>query len=327
MCVVGSGAGGGVIAGELAKAGLKVCVLEAGGYFNESDFNQLELSAYENMYWRGGPQPTADFNVTVYAGAGLGGGTVINWTNCLRTRPWVREQWASEHGLEGVDGPDYDRHLDAIFERLSVNDRCSDLNGPHQRMKEGAEQLGWSWRDDHAQRRRERYDPASAAYIGFGDQTGSKLSTQRTYLQDAFDARRRHRRALHRRARAGRERARGGRRGHVARPRDRAHGARDRARAAGRGRGRLARVAGAAAALADRRPGGRQLPAHPSLHRAVRHLRRGPGGLVGTAAGRPRGRVRRRRGRLRLPDRDDAVRARRWSAPRCRSRPRASTRR
>ena len=126
-----------------------MCVVEAAGYFNESDFNQLELSAYENMYWRGGPQPTADFNVTVYAGAGLGGGTVINWTNCLRTRPWVREQWASEHGLEGVDGPDFDRHLDAIFERLSVNDRCSDLNGPHQRMKEGADALGWSFADDH----------------------------------------------------------------------------------------------------------------------------------------------------------------------------------
>ncbi len=188
VCIVGSGAGGGVIAGTLAKAGLKVCVVEAAGYFNESDFNQLELSAYENMYWRGGPQPTADFNVTVYAGAGLGGGTVINWTNCLRTRPWVREQWAAEHGLEGVDGPDFDRHLDAIFERLHVNDRCSDLNGPHQRMQEGADRLGWSFQTILRNADESCYDPASAAYIGFGDQSGSKLSTQRTYLQDAFDA-------------------------------------------------------------------------------------------------------------------------------------------
>jgi choline dehydrogenase-like flavoprotein len=187
VCIVGSGAGGGVIAGTLAKAGLKVCVVEAAGYFNESDFNQLELSAYENMYWRGGPNPTADFNVTVYAGAGLGGGTVINWTNCLRTRPWVREQWASEHGLEGIDGPEYDRHLDAIFDRLQVNDRCSDFNGPHQRMKEGAEELGWSFQTILRNADEERYDPASAAYIGFGDQSGSKLSTQKTYLQDAFD--------------------------------------------------------------------------------------------------------------------------------------------
>ena len=188
VCIVGSGAGGGVIAGTLAQAGLKVCVVEAGGYFNEADFNQYELWAYENMYWRGGPNATADFNVTVYAGAGLGGGTVINWTNCLRTRSWVREEWAREHGLEGVDGPDFDRQLDAIFERLQVNDRCSDLNGPQQRLQEGAEGLGWSFKTILRNADRDCYDPASAAYMGFGDQSGSKLSTQRTFLQDAFDA-------------------------------------------------------------------------------------------------------------------------------------------
>jgi choline dehydrogenase-like flavoprotein len=188
VCIIGSGAGGGLIAGKLAKSGLKVCVLEAGGYFNESDFNQLELWAYENMYWRGGPNPTGDFNVTLYAGAGLGGGTVINWTNCLRTRPWVREQWATEHGLEGLDGPEFDRHLDAVFERLSVNDRCSDLNGPQQRMKEGADKLGWSFQTILRNANADRYDPASAAYMGFGDQSGSKQSTQKTYLRDAVDA-------------------------------------------------------------------------------------------------------------------------------------------
>jgi choline dehydrogenase-like flavoprotein len=188
VCIVGSGAGGGVIAGTLAQAGLKVCVVEAGGYFNEADFNQYELWAYENMYWRGGPNATADFNVTVYAGAGLGGGTVINWTNCLRTRPWVREQWAREHGLEGVDGPEFDRHLDAIFDRLRVNDRCSDLNGPQQRLKEGADALRWSFQTILRNADEGCYDPASAAYMGFGDQSGSKLSTQKTFLPDAFDA-------------------------------------------------------------------------------------------------------------------------------------------
>ena len=41
--VVGSGAGGSVVAAELSAAGRDVIVLEEGGYYNEADFNQLEL--------------------------------------------------------------------------------------------------------------------------------------------------------------------------------------------------------------------------------------------------------------------------------------------
>ena len=81
VVVVGSGAGGGLIAGRLAKAGLKVVVLEAGRYRNEADFLQLEIPAFQELYWRGGPTPTADMNLSLQAGSCLGGGTVINWTN------------------------------------------------------------------------------------------------------------------------------------------------------------------------------------------------------------------------------------------------------
>jgi choline dehydrogenase-like flavoprotein len=185
--VVGSGAGGGVIAAALAEAGQKVIVLEAGGLFDESDFNQYELWAYQNMYWRGGPNPTADMNVSLYAGSTYGGGTTINWTNCLRTKPWVREQWAREHGLEGLDGPEFDRHLDAVWERLSVTDRCSHLNGTQTRMKEGAEALGWSFKTITRNVDESRYTPETAGYIGFGDQTGAKQSTAKTYLADALE--------------------------------------------------------------------------------------------------------------------------------------------
>jgi choline dehydrogenase-like flavoprotein len=183
--VVGSGAGGGVIAAALAEAGQRVIVLEAGGLFEEADFNGYELWAYQNLYWRGGPNPTADMNVSLYAGAGYGGGTTINWTNCLRTKPWVREQWAREHGLEGLDGPEFDRHLDAVWERLSVNDQCSDLNGSQTLMKQGAERLGWSFKTITRNIDAARYSADSAGFIGFGDRTGAKQSTARTYLADA----------------------------------------------------------------------------------------------------------------------------------------------
>ena len=185
--VVGSGAGGGVIAASLATAGLKVLVLEAGGLYDESDFNQYELWAYQNMYWRGGPNPTADLNVALYAGATYGGGTTINWTNCLRTKPWVREQWARDFGLAGLDGPDFDRHLDSVWKRLAVNDRCSDLNGTQESMRRGAEALGWSFATSTRNIDESRYAPESAGYIGFGDQSGAKLSAPRTYLADALE--------------------------------------------------------------------------------------------------------------------------------------------
>ena len=85
----------------------------------------------------------------------------------------------------GLDGPEFDRHLDAVWERISVTDRCSDLNGPHSLMKQGADRLGWSFKAITRNIDEVRYSPDSAGLIGFGDRTGAKQSTARTYLADA----------------------------------------------------------------------------------------------------------------------------------------------
>jgi hypothetical protein len=72
VCIVGSGAGGGVIGGTLAAAGHRVVVLEAGAYYTEADFPQLELWAYQHLFWRGGMATTTEGNVSLLAGANLG---------------------------------------------------------------------------------------------------------------------------------------------------------------------------------------------------------------------------------------------------------------
>jgi len=184
VVIVGSGAGGGVIAGELAAAGRSVVVLETGGYHDDADFDGLELSAYQRMYLNGGPFPTAEGQVSIVAGTGVGGGTVVNWTNCLRTSDHVRREWAGD-GLSDLAEASFDEHLNAVFERLQVNDDCSDLNGPHQRLQEGCEELGYDFRRVTRNTDSSKYTPESAAYMGFGDQSGAKQSTAKTYLVDA----------------------------------------------------------------------------------------------------------------------------------------------
>lgn len=185
VVVVGSGSGGGVIAGELATGGLDVVVLEAG---EEPTYPPDELTALSELYWRGGLQMTADGNVAILAGATLGGGSTINWMTCVPPSDLVRDRWARHHGLEGLDGPDFDAHLDAVSERIGVTDEASELNGPNQRLRDGADALGWSWQVARRNADLDLHDPATAGHVGFGDRTGSKLGTLRTYLVDARDA-------------------------------------------------------------------------------------------------------------------------------------------
>jgi choline dehydrogenase-like flavoprotein len=186
VCIVGSGAGGGVIAGELSKRGLKVVVLEAGGYFGEGDFNQLEMWAYQNLYWRGGFNPTADSTVSLISGATLGGGTTVNWHNCVRTPSWVREEWEREHGLTGLAGDAFEHHLSGVLERIGANDRCSDLNGPHQRLEEATKALGYSFKRCMLNLDPKKYEADVAGFNGFGDLTGARMGTLNTYLDDAY---------------------------------------------------------------------------------------------------------------------------------------------
>ncbi|HSP36941.1 MAG TPA: GMC family oxidoreductase [Frankiaceae bacterium] len=188
VVVVGSGSGGGVMAAELAKAGHDVLVLEMGGYFNEADFNQYELWAYENLYLRGGYFPTADLNVSMISGSNVGGGSTVNWSNSVKPRADVRARWAREFGMEGLDTDEFDGHVQAVLDRISANTDCSDRNGPHQRMEAGAASFGWHVRTSALNTHKDRYDPVLAGYTGFGDQSGAKQGSMKTWLQDACDA-------------------------------------------------------------------------------------------------------------------------------------------
>ena len=183
--VVGSGAGGGVVAARLAAAGRDVVVVEAGGANTEGDFPGDEVGALRRLYWRGGLTQTEDRNVTILAGGTLGGGTTVNWSNCVQPPPHVRAQWADEFGLDGLDGDEFDGHLRAVMDRIGATDEHTTLNGPNQRLLEGAKALGWDASTTTRNVDGDLEDPVTTGHTGFGDRSGAKQGSLRTWLPDA----------------------------------------------------------------------------------------------------------------------------------------------
>jgi len=186
-CVIGSGAGGAVIAAKLAAAGRAVVVLEMGQYRNESDFKQLELPGFLELYLGGGLTGSEDGSMSILAGSTLGGGTVVNYMNCIRTPQPIREEWAAM-GIDGIDQPGYERHIDSIWERLSVNEQATAQNATHQKLIAACETLGYPHRALTRNADVSCEDPSVCGYCFAGCQKGAKKSTMKTFLQDASDA-------------------------------------------------------------------------------------------------------------------------------------------
>ena len=187
VCVVGSGPGGAVVAARCAQAGLSVVVLEAGGYHNEQDFRQLELTGLRQLYLGGGLVASESGSIAVLAGSTLGGGSVSNYMSCIRTPDAIREEWA-RLGVAGIGAGDFPaRHLDPVCERLAINAEATRENGTHRRLRAGLDALGLEHRV--ITRNAEPHDDARyCGYCGFGCQQGFKRSMLNTYLQDASDA-------------------------------------------------------------------------------------------------------------------------------------------
>ena len=183
VCVVGSGAGGGVAAAVLAAAGKEVIVLEAGGYFDDADFDGAELQGFQKLYTEFGFASTRDHSLGFLAGECLGGGTVVNYCTSLRTPDEIREEWADD-GVEWIRGVEFTKSLDAVCQRISVNTKHNRLSRREQVFERGLKGLGWHV--DCMPRNVIACDQGKVCgYCGYGCAIGAKQSTAKTWLADA----------------------------------------------------------------------------------------------------------------------------------------------
>ncbi len=184
VVVVGSGAGGGVVAAELAAAGADVIVLEKGGYAAEADFHHQEGESTRDLYLYGLTMATSDLGVRIIAGSTLGGGTVVNYTTSFKTPRPVLEEWARVSGSDVFVSGEVEASLDAVAERLGVTTQESRPGKRDQLMEAGLRQLGWHV-DVLPRDVRGCSQDAACGWCGFGCRLGAKQSTMRTYLEDA----------------------------------------------------------------------------------------------------------------------------------------------
>jgi len=183
VCVIGSGAGGGVAAAVLAAAGKEVIVLEAGRYLDDADFDGAELTGFQNLYTECGFASTRDHSVGFLAGECLGGGTVVNYCTSFRTPDEIREEWA-EDGVAWIRGAEYTQSLDAVCERLSINRDHNRVSKREQILEHGLKTLGWHV--DAMPRNVLGCEQGKVCgYCGYGCSIGAKQSTVKTWLADA----------------------------------------------------------------------------------------------------------------------------------------------
>lgn len=101
VCIVGSGAAGGVLAGELAELGKKVIVVEEGGYVPVEEYKTDWGESLQQLYRQNGLMTSYGKPVIpVMSGRCLGGTTVINSAICFRLPEKTLKDWQNDYGVE-----------------------------------------------------------------------------------------------------------------------------------------------------------------------------------------------------------------------------------
>ncbi len=183
VCIIGSGAGGGVVAAEASAAGKRVLVLEAGPGLQAGDYPHSELLAVRDMY---SILSSKDRSMAIIAGRTLGGATAINWQMSFRPPDRVREEWAKQTGMSFFTDSSFDRSLDSVTSRVHVTDDESVVNANNAVITRGGQALGYKL--GTIQRNARNCDPTQCGFCVLGCRHGGKQSTLVTFLHDAQGA-------------------------------------------------------------------------------------------------------------------------------------------
>ena len=141
VCVIGSGAGGAVVAQALARAGRSVVLLERGGYYEGRDMNQRDMDMVPLLWKNGGFNFDDNLSIAIAQAACLGGSTVINDAVCFDPPERVKAEWR-ELGVDFSDR-EWADHTAKVRAAIHVSPVTEEeLNRNNRMLRAGAQKLG-----------------------------------------------------------------------------------------------------------------------------------------------------------------------------------------
>ncbi|AYQ28145.1 MULTISPECIES: GMC family oxidoreductase [unclassified Polaromonas] len=142
VAIIGSGAGAGITAELLTKAGLQVVIIEEGPLKSSSDFNQKESEAYPSLYQESAARKTEDKAINILQGRCVGGSTTVNWTSSFRTPASTLQFWQDRFGLGGYTVDALAPYFAQAEQRLNITPWLVPPNENNDLLRRGAAKLG-----------------------------------------------------------------------------------------------------------------------------------------------------------------------------------------
>lgn len=116
---------------NLARAGMKVVVLEAGAEVKPTNITRNGPAFLARNYWEGGLRMLLGSGTyPSMSGRCLGGSTVVNSAIQLRMPEWVQADWHATDGVGELMGPTLDAAYDRVMDRLKVAPTPMEVMGP-----------------------------------------------------------------------------------------------------------------------------------------------------------------------------------------------------
>ncbi|KAF3926854.1 hypothetical protein ABW20_dc0103150 [Dactylellina cionopaga] len=198
ILIIGSGCGGGVVAGHLAKAlpHQQLMVVEKGFWYPKHKQPLNEREGLQKLYEESGTVQVNDGSLAIFAGSTWGGGSTINWGVSWQLPARTRREWSEKFGLKFAESPEFQDCMDFVSQTGRVKLWKEDEHNPsNSAIVKGSHLLGEGHLTvpQNIEGDPNAHSKICGAFCGLGCKgggtdtpaQGGKMAVTKTYLADA----------------------------------------------------------------------------------------------------------------------------------------------